>query len=554
MIQSLSIKNVAVIKNIDVEFGEGLNILLGETGAGKSIIFDSLNFVLGAKADRTLIRTGENEMRVDAVFSNLSSNVQAFLKELGFDGEEIGLSRSLTIEGRSSVRINGIPVVLSVLKEVGELLVDSYSQHENVELLKSKNHLNMLDKFGGEEVGKLKEKIRSKHCLIYELNKKLANLGGDEFERERKKSLLDYQIKEIEDAELKQGEEDELNEKLKFFTNAEKIYESISICQTLLDNGVNSCISALQQSSNALAGLVNFNEINDCRERLESARYEVSDICDTLEDIKSSTDFDEREFEKLDRRSDLIKSITKKYGGNIESVLMYLSKAKDEFSMLEDSEVMLSKLEKEKSLLEKEMKDVSLNLSGLRKKIALDIKNKVNIQLKQLGMKSSIFEIKFSEMEKIGIDGIDDVEFVFSANKGQEAKSLSKTASGGELSRFMLAFKTIFASAGTAQTLIFDEIDAGISGETGNIVGDKLNNITKETQVLCITHLPQVACYGDDFYFVSKRESNDNTVAEIKHLQNDEISYNIARMIVGDKVSDIALKQTEEMRVKAGKV
>ncbi len=554
MIQSLSIKNVAVIKNIDVEFGEGLNILLGETGAGKSIIFDSLNFVLGAKADRTLIRTGENEMRVDAVFSNLSSNVQAFLKELGFDGEEIGLSRSLTIEGRSSVRINGIPVVLSVLKEVGELLVDSYSQHENVDLLKSKNHLNMLDKFGGEEVGKLKEKIRSKHCLIYELNKKLANLGGDEFERERKKSLLDYQIKEIEDAELKQGEEDELNEKLKFFTNAEKIYESISICQTLLDNGVNSCISALQQSSNALAGLVNFNEINDCRERLESARYEVSDICDTLEDIKSSTDFDEREFEKLDRRSDLIKSITKKYGGNIESALMYLSKAKDEFSMLEDSEVMLSKLEKEKSLLEKEMKDVSLNLSGLRKKIALDIKNKVNIQLKQLGMKSSIFEIKFSEMEKIGIDGIDDVEFVFSANKGQEAKSLSKTASGGELSRFMLAFKTIFASAGTAQTLIFDEIDAGISGETGNIVGDKLNNITKETQVLCITHLPQVACYGDDFYFVSKRESNDNTVAEIKHLQNDEISYNIARMIVGDKVSDIALKQTEEMRVKAGKV
>ena len=334
MIQSLSIKNVAVIKNIDVEFGEGLSILLGETGAGKSIIFDSLNFVLGAKADRTLIRTGENEMRVDAVFSNLSSNVQAFLKELGFDGEEIGLSRSLTIGGRSSVRINGIPVVLSVLKEVGELLVDSYSQHENVELLKSKNHLNMLDKFGGEEVGKLKEKIRSKHCLIYELNKKLANLGGDEFERERKKSLLDYQIKEIEDAELKQGEEDELNEKLKFFTNAEKIYESISICQTLLDNGVNSCISALQQSSNALAGLVNFNEINDCRERLESARYEVSDICDTLEDIKSSTDFDEREFEKLDRRSDLIKSITKKYGGNIESALMYLSKAKDEFSML----------------------------------------------------------------------------------------------------------------------------------------------------------------------------------------------------------------------------
>lgn len=554
MLQSLSIKNVAVISSIDIEFGKGLNILLGETGAGKSIIFDALNFVLGAKADKTLIRSGENEMRVDAVFTNLSASVQSILSGLGFEGEEIGLSRTLNIEGRSSIRINGLPVVLSLLKEVGDLLVDSYSQHESVQLLKSKNHLMMLDKFGGDEVYKIKEEIKIKHESLSELNKKLSSLGGDEFERERRKSLLEYQIKEIENLNLEIGEEDELSEKLKFYQSAEKIYEAISFCQTLLDNGVNSCISALQQSSTALSSLTNFNEINECRERLESSRYEITDVCDTLEDIKSSTDFDEREFDKLDRRFDDIKSITKKYGGNIEKTLEYLSKAKEEFNMLEDSEVIIDKIEKEITLLEKNMLDLSLKLSDKRKKIAEEVKLKIKNELNQLAMKSSIFDIKFTQTDKIGVDGIDNVEFIFSANKGQEAKSLSKTASGGELSRFMLAFKTIFASVGTAQTFIFDEIDTGISGETGNIVGDRLNKITKDSQVLCITHLPQVACYGDDFYFVSKNETDNNTIVKIKHLEKEEINYNIARMTVGDEVSEISLKQSEEMRLKAGKV
>ncbi len=553
MLQSLSIKNVAVISELNIEFGQGFNVLLGETGAGKSIIFDALNFVLGAKADKTLIRFGEKEMRVDAVFTNLSDYAKALLEELGFEGDEIGLSRVFNSEGRSTMRVNGIPVVQSVLKEIGSILVDSYSQHESVELLKSKNHIAMLDKFGGDEASNLKEEVKDRYHKLNEVLKRIDKLGGDDFERERKKSLLAYQVTEIEDSQLRLGEEEELSEKLRFFSSAEKIFEAVSLCESLLSEGTSSCLENLQQSVSSLSGLNGFDKIDECRERLESARYEIEDIFETLSDIKSSTEYDEREFERIDMRHDLIKALTRKYGGSIEETLRYLEKAREELNELEDSEEIIAKLEKERDLLKTELIKSCQKLSDYRHKIADEIKMNVMQELSQLGMKSSRFDIKFDSLENPTANGIDNVEFVFSANKGQEVKSLSKTASGGELSRFMLAFKNIFASIGGAQTLIFDEIDSGISGETGNIVGVKLNNITKNVQVICITHLPQVASFGDDFYFVSKIEDANSTSTQIKHLEGDEIVYNLARMVIGDDVSQTALKQAEEMRLKAGK-
>ncbi len=553
MLQSLSIKNVALITNLNIEFGEGFNVLLGETGAGKSIIFDALNFVLGAKADKTLIRFGENEMRVDAVFTNLSPHTRENLSQLGYEDDEIGLSRTLNSEGRSVVRINGAPVVLSVLKEVGLCLVDSYSQHESVELLKTKNHLSMIDKFGGDNLSNLKFEVKETFSKLNEIIKKIDKLGGDNFERERKLSLLEYQINEIEEANLKLGEEEDLKDKINFYQSAEKINEAISTCEGLLSEGINSCITQIQQSTSALSGLGEFDDIEDCRKRLESSRYEIEDVCDTLYKIKSSTDFDEREFEKLDRRRDQIRSIIKKYGGTIENSLEFLSQAKEEYAEIIDSEAILVKLEKEKFLIENKFIKLCEALSLERKKVAEDIKNKLLKELYELGMKSSKFDVEFKRLDKPSLNGFDYVEFVFSANKGQDVKALSKTASGGELSRFMLAFKNIFASIGGAQTLIFDEIDSGISGETGNIVGLKLNNIKKNAQVICITHLPQVASYGDDFFFVSKKENENTTSTELKYLNNNEIIYNLARMVVGDNVSETALKQAEEMRLKAGK-
>ncbi len=553
MLQTLSIKNVALISSLSIDFGRHFNVLLGETGAGKSIIFDALNFVLGAKIDKTLLRSGESTMRVDAVFTNLKESTLELLKEFGIEEDEIVLTRTYSQDGKSSIRINGLPSTQSVLKNVGDILVNSYSQHESVDMLKTKNHLIMLDKYGNEKIKPLKEKLQSEYHTFKDIENKIKSLGGNDFERERTKSLLLYQIKEIEDANLKVGEDEEVKERLKFLSNAEKINQAITICEELLSDNNDSCINSLQQSSSLLSSISGFGNIDECKNRLDSARYEIEDIYQTLVDIKSSAEFDENEYEELDRRNDLIKSLIKKYGGSIEKTLEYLENSKKQFDELENSVALIEKLEMDKSDIETKLNNTAEMLSNVRKTYAQEITKKITCELRELGMKSSSFDVKFNRLESITLEGLDDVEFVFSANKGQELKSLAKTASGGELSRFMLAVKNIFAEIGSAQTLVFDEIDAGISGETGNIVGQKLNNITRYAQVLCITHLPQVASYGDDFFYVSKTEDKTSTLTQIKHLEGDEIIYNLARMIGGDNVSDIALSHAKEMRNLTGK-
>ena len=553
MLQTLSIKNVALISSLSIDFGKHFNVLLGETGAGKSIIFDALNFVLGAKIDKTLLRSGESTMRVDAVFTNLKESTLELLKEFGIEEDEIVLTRTYSQDGKSSIRINGLPSTQSVLKNVGDILVNSYSQHESVDMLKTKNHLIMLDKYGNEKIKPLKEKLQSEYHTFKDIENKIKSLGGNDFERERTKSLLLYQIKEIEDANLKVGEDEEVKERLKFLSNAEKINQAITICEELLSDNNDSCINSLQQSSSLLSSISGFGNIDECKNRLDSARYEIEDIYQTLVDIKSSAEFDENEYEELDRRNDLIKSLIKKYGGSIEKTLEYLENSKKQFDELENSVALIEKLEMDKSDIETKLNNTAEMLSNVRKTYAQEITKKITCELRELGMKSSSFDVKFNRLETITLEGLDDVEFVFSANKGQELKSLAKTASGGELSRFMLAVKNIFAEIGSAQTLVFDEIDAGISGETGNIVGQKLNNITRYAQVLCITHLPQVASYGDDFFYVSKTEDKTSTLTQIRHLEGDEIIYNLARMIGGDNVSDIALSHAKEMRNLTGK-
>lgn len=552
MLQTLSIKNVALIKKLSIDFAEGFNVLLGETGAGKSIIIDSLNFVLGAKADKSLIRYGENEMRVDALFSSISEQNQQALSQLGYEDEEICLTRTLNLEGKSTVRINGMVASVSILKEVGAILVDSYSQHESVELLKVKNHIGMLDKFGGEEVAVQKEKLKSIFTEYHEILKKIKNLGGDEAERERTLSLLQYQVDEIEKAELQENEDVEIAEKLKFLNSAEKIYQAVSTCSDLLDSGAFSCLRGLSEASSALAPLSIFDNIDSCRQRLDSVRYELEDIVASLEDIKSSTDFDEREFDRLDRRNDLIRSLTKKYGGSVEKVFDFLNDTKNKINELSDSAFVLEKLEKEKLQAEKQLTCEADKLTVVRKKVADNIENKILQQLKQLGMKSSQFTVRI-EKESITSNGQDAVEFEFSANKGQEVKSLAKTASGGELSRFMLGVKNIFSEIGGSQTLVFDEIDSGISGETGNIVGEKINNISKSSQIICITHLPQVACYADSMFFVKKIEKDNSTETQVDCVAEGDIVRCLAQMTVGDNVSSSALQQANEMRLKTGK-
>ncbi len=553
MLQTLSINNVALISSLTIDFGKGFNVLLGETGAGKSIIFDALNFVLGAKIDKTLLRSGEDSMRVDAVFVDIKKQALDMLSELGFEGEEIVLSRVYNIDGKSNIRINGIPTTQGVLKEVGDILVNSYSQHESVDLLKVKNHIIMLDKLGGINLKELKDLVKKEYQSLVDINKKIANLGGDNYERERMKSLLSYQIAEIEDANLQPKEDEEVNERLKFLNNSEKIFQAVNSCEELLSENSDACINNLQQASILLSSILGFDNIDDCKQRLDSVRYEVEDICETLNAIKLSTEYDENEYETLDRRHDIIKSLTKKYGGSIEKTLEYLKQAKTQFDELENSEAVIAKLENERKLVFSKLQEYANRLTDMRKQVADDVTKRITTELHQLGMKSSSFEVKFDRIKDITANGQDSVEFIFSANKGQELKSLSKTASGGELSRFMLAFKNIFAEIGSAQTLVFDEIDSGISGETGNVVGQKLNNLTKYAQIICITHLPQVACFGDDYYYVSKLEIDNSTITNVEKLEENKIIYNIARLIGGDNVSDIAISHAKEMRELTGK-
>lgn len=548
MLQTLKIENFALIENQTVEFKNGLNILLGETGSGKSLIFNSILFALGMKADKTYIRSGKKFMKVDALFVELSDELRQFLEEAGFDCEdELLLSRSLSEDGKNVIRVNGQIATTSMLKEIGQRLVDSFTQHESVSLLNVKNHLTMLDKFAGERVKPLKEEISSLLEQIAEINKKIKSLGGDESERERLISLLKYQYEEIEKAGLRQGEDEEVKERLKVMASAEKIFEAVSASEALLSENPDSAINALQEVSNALSALSNIEVLSALKERLDSCRYELEDIVSALVDVRDETTFDEGEFNALDQRNDLIKNLCKKYGGSIEAVLEFASKAKEQLQMLDEGQELLEKLNAQKEKLVAQLEKVADKLTEARKAVAEEVEGKVEKELRELGMKSSKFTIQISPLKEIGQNGRDDVVFNFSANAGQEVKSLSKTASGGELSRFMLAVKNIFAENGLASTLLFDEIDAGISGETGKIVGQKLKNITKFCQVLCITHLPQVAVFGDNFVNVYKLEKDGQTFSETKILDLDEAVEAVAKMTGGANPTEIALNHAREM-------
>lgn len=548
MLQTLKIENFALIENQTVEFKNGLNILLGETGSGKSLIFNSILFALGMKADKTYIRSGKKFMKVDALFVELPSELRQFLEDAGFDCEdELLLSRSLSEDGKNVIRVNGQIATTSMLKEIGQRLVDSFTQHESVSLLNVKNHLTMLDKFAGERVKPLKEEISSLLEQIAEINKKIKSLGGDESERERLISLLKYQYEEIEKAGLRQGEDEEVKERLKVMASAEKIFEAVSASEALLSENPDSAINALQEVSNALSALSNIEVLSALKERLDSCRYELEDIVSALVDVRDETTFDEGEFNALDQRNDLIKNLCKKYGGSIEAVLEFASKAKDQLQMLDEGQELLEKLNAQKEKLVAQLEKVADKLTEARKAVAEEVEGKVEKELRELGMKSSKFTIQISPLKEIGQNGRDDVVFNFSANAGQEVKSLSKTASGGELSRFMLAVKNIFAENGLASTLLFDEIDAGISGETGKIVGQKLKNITKFCQVLCITHLPQVAVFGDNFVNVYKLEKDGQTFSETKILDLDEAVEAVAKMTGGANPTEIALNHAREM-------
>ena len=554
MLEKLNIKNVALIKSLEINFQSGFNVILGETGAGKSIIIDSLNFALGSKADKTLIRAGEETMAVSALFVDVSNNVKSILCGFGLDeSDEVLLSRTYSQTGKGEARINGEIVAISMLKQIGEALVDSYGQNESIALLKQKNHLEILDLYKPKDEIQVKEEIQGLIQKLNELNLKIKKLGGDEASRERQIDLLSFQTNEIENANLQENEDEILEEKLKKLSNSEKIMEAISSAYELLENE-NGAIATLKQSLNNLRSVERYDDkIEILSQKLDEFIINIDELGEEIYSLSNDYDFNENELNQMIERRDVLDSLKRKYGGSLENVLKYLSKASEELEMLKNSKDILNSLENDKKKLLEVAAEKFNELGKIRRAHALEIEQKLSTALAELGILKAQFKVNFfpivrsiEEVETFSLNCMEDVEFLFSANLGEELKPLAKTISGGEMSRFMLAFKNIIADINGPSTLIFDEIDSGISGKVATQVAEKIAKLSKTYQVLCISHLPQVASMGDCFFFVSKANDGERTQTSIKMLSNEEIAFQIALLTYGS-VDDKKLELTREM-------
>lgn len=554
MLEKLNIKNVALIKSLEINFQSGFNVILGETGAGKSIIIDSLNFALGSKADKTLIRAGEEAMAVSALFVDVSNNVKSILCGFGLDeSDEVLLSRTYSQTGKGEARINGEIVAISMLKQIGEALVDSYGQNESIALLKQKNHLEILDLYKPKDEIQVKEEIQDLIQKLNELNLKIKKLGGDEASRERQIDLLSFQTNEIENANLQENEDEILEEKLKKLSNSEKIMEAISSAFELLENE-NGAIATLKQSLNNLRSVERYDDkIEILSQKLDESIINIDELGEEIYSLSNDYDFNENELNQMIERRDVLDSLKRKYGGSLENVLKYLNEASEELEMLKNSKDILNSLENDKKKLLEVAAEKFNELGKIRRAHALEIEQKLSTALAELGILKAQFKVNFfpivrsiEEVETFSLNCMEDVEFLFSANLGEELKPLAKTISGGEMNRFMLAFKNIIADINGPSTLIFDEIDSGISGKVATQVAEKIAKLSKTYQVLCISHLPQVASMGDCFFFVSKANDGERTQTSIKMLSNEEIAFQIALLTYGS-VDDKKLELTREM-------
>ncbi|MBO5457862.1 MAG: DNA repair protein RecN [Clostridia bacterium] len=554
MLSKLAIKNVALIERADIQFGEGLNVLSGETGAGKSVILDSVNFVLGAKADRSMIRYGESECMVKAEFLlPESSKAIATLREMDIDTDgEIIISRKLTEAGKSSIKINGNAVTAAMLRSVTDSLVDVHGQSEHFFLLKESNQLKTLDGVIGAELLPLKSELSELLKDKKDVEARIALLGGDEKERGRRLDILHFQIEEIEAADLKDGEEEELLVKRNKINNLEKIISAIREGIQAL-SGEGGVLDGLRVTERALSGISRIDaEYERLYEKVESVASDADDIAQTLSDLADELYFDEREAEETEARLDLIHGLKRKYGADISEIQAYLEKITAEYELLSDCEGQYAILTAEKSKLEKRIYTLCKKMTELRKTRGAAFCKRVTDELKTLNIASAQFEIAFKEYEegdvgRANANGLDEICFMFSANAGEPMKSLGKIISGGEMSRFMLAVKTQLSDVNEISTYIFDEIDAGISGKTAKVVGEKLARIAKNTQIIAVSHLAQIAVMSDDEFLIEKQENEGKTLTKVYALDEREKTKEIVRLLGGTDRDEFALKHAEEL-------
>ena len=554
MLQRLTIKNVALIESADITFSKGLNVLSGETGAGKSVILDSVNFVLGAKADRSMIRYGETECMVKAEFSvaETSKAVQA-LREMDIDSDgEIIISRKFSENGKNAIKINGNTVTATMLRGVTDSLVDVHGQSEHFFLLKESNQLKMLDDVIGEEMVQAKEKLAALLKEMRRIEEQIEKLGGDEQERSRRLDVLRFQIDEIETVDMKEGEEEELVVKRNKINNLEKIISALREGLAALESegGASDSLRIANRS------VMNIARLDDAYaaicDRLEGVAGEVEDIAATLSDMGEELYFDENEAMETEARLDAIRALKRKYGADKKEIDEYLATISDEYELLSDCEGKYAELTAEKAKNESKIYKICREMTDLRHKHGAAFCQRVTEELKTLNIASAQFSIDFKEytqedVRRANANGLDDICFLFSANAGEPMKPLGKIISGGEMSRFMLAVKTQLSQVNEICTYIFDEIDAGISGKTARVVGEKLAKIAKNTQILAVSHLAQIAVMSDSEYLIQKEENEGKTLTKVLPLDEEQKTLEIVRLLGGEGADEYAVKHAKEL-------
>ena len=554
MLQRLTIKNVALIESADITFSEGLNVLSGETGAGKSVILDSVNFVLGAKADRSMIRYGETECMVKAEFSvpETSKAVQA-LREMDIDSDgEIIISRKFSENGKNAIKINGNTVTATMLRQVTDSLVDVHGQSEHFFLLKESNQLKMLDDVIGEEMALAKEKLAALLKEKRRIEEQIEKLGGDEQERSRRLDILRFQIDEIETVDMKDGEEEELVAKRNKINNLEKIISALREALSAIESE-GGASDGLRYANRALMNIARLDEgYSAVCDRLEGVAGEVEDIAATLSDMGEELYFDENEAMETEARLDAIRSLKRKYGVNKKTIDGYLAAISEEYELLSDCEGKYAELTAEKAKNETKIYKICREMTTLRQNHGKQFCQRVTDELKTLNIARAQFSIEFKEYTQEDVrrangNGLDDICFLFSANAGEPMKPLGKIISGGEMSRFMLAVKTQLSQVNEICTYIFDEIDAGISGKTAKVVGEKLAKIANTTQILAVSHLAQIAVMSDSEYLIQKEEREGKTLTKVLSLNEEEKTLEIVRLLGGEGSDEYALKHAEEL-------
>ncbi len=551
MLTSLKIENVAIIESAAIEFGCGLNVLTGETGAGKSIVIDSINAVLGERTSKDIIRTGADCAKVYAVFEDISDNVVSLLEETGVDCEDnvLIINRVINRDGKNTCRINGMPVTVNMLKFIAKELINVHGQHDNQALLSPDKHCSFIDKFADNS--DLIEQYKESYDKLCEIRSRLKSMKSDESNKAQKIDLLTYQIDELEKAQIRVGEKDELNDRLTVINNSLKIISSLNNAYELLkrdQGGIDSVSGASYELSKSSEYLSTVSELS---EKLCDIQYELDDIAETISDLLSDMDFSDDELDEISMRLDLLHKLSLKYGDTEEDMLEYLEKARTELENITFSEEKLLELKKLEATLYSQTKALADKLSEVRVGAGERLSGMISDELGFLDMPNVTFRVNRVETE-LTENGQDDIEFLISANAGEIPKPLAKIASGGELSRIMLAIKNVLADADDIATMIFDEIDTGVSGRAAHKIALKLREVSEGRQVLCVTHLAQIAAQGDVHFYISKSVSDGKTYTKIRSLVSDERVSEIARIMGGIEITELQLQSAREMLENAG--